>query len=822
MVCRDQVGWLRHLRLQWKLLGAMVLVAAVAATFAAAASYTARSAREATSRAARTLRIIGLEDDAQAALIAMQTGYRGFLLSGDEQLLQPYATSGPVYTVRVGDLQAELADDPQEVARWQELKERIAGWQQEVAEPTIQLRRDAIAGRATLDDVAARESAGETQRRLDSALTDMADAITLQQAQLAEQGQRADEASSVLQWLVLAGLLAIVGTGVLLAVVVGRDLKGPVNSLTQAARKLAAGDLSQRIRLARRDELGEATSEFDRMADELERLIRQNASILRAAGEGILGLDAAGRITFASAAASRLTGRSVADLVGREVCSIVHPSSGERSHAPGACPIKNSVAAGELHERVEDVFTCSNAPAITVEYTCAPIVEDEQVTGGVLTFRDIAERQRAELERLTRERAELARIQAEVARQASQRAEDTQRFLVHATDQLMASLEWEVRLHRLAQVAIPFLADTCLVYLLDETGRLRLLASARAETTPEAMIPELDRWWQAHAGEVPTELAAVLVSRTSGESGAPLLPWTAILARLAGPGQGRGQPFGLMVLARVSPGASYTVEDVALANELAPRAALALENAHLYQQAQQAIRVRDEFLAAASHDLRTPLSHIKGFVSTLRQTDVEWDEETRRDFLAEIEREADRLAQLIGDVLDLSRIESGGLEPMERAATSLGDVISGGLDRARRLLDGRELAVDVPSNLPAVWVEATQIERVVANLVENAVKYTPSETPIHLSASQVDGAVELRVDDEGPGIPPQEVDRIFEKFVRGSSTRASKAGTGLGLAICRGIVEAHGGRIWAENRPDGGARLVVRLPLALETAKRSG
>jgi two-component system, OmpR family, sensor histidine kinase KdpD len=111
---------------------------------------------------------------------------------------------------------------------------------------------------------------------------------------------------------------------------------------------------------------------------------------------------------------------------------------------------------------------------------------------------------------------------------------------------------------------------------------------------------------------------------------------------------------------------------------------------------------------------------------------------------------------------------------------------------------------------------------VVANLVENAVKYTPPETPIHLSASQVDGAVELRVDDEGPGIPPQEVDRIFEKFVRGSSTRASKAGTGLGLAICRGIVEAHGGRIWAENRPDGGARLVVRLPLALETAKRSG
>jgi two-component system sensor histidine kinase KdpD len=138
----------------------------------------------------------------------------------------------------------------------------------------------------------------------------------------------------------------------------------------------------------------------------------------------------------------------------------------------------------------------------------------------------------------------------------------------------------------------------------------------------------------------------------------------------------------------------------------------------------------------------------------------------------------------------------------------------GALDRVRLLLGQRTVAVDVADELPPVSAESIQLEGVFTNLLENAAKYTPADSPLRLSGNVVDGGVELRVQDEGPGIPPEELERVFEKFVRGSASRSSVPGTGLGLAICRGIVRANGGRIWAENRPTGGAVFVVWLPLA--------
>jgi two-component system, OmpR family, sensor histidine kinase KdpD len=275
----------------------------------------------------------------------------------------------------------------------------------------------------------------------------------------------------------------------------------------------------------------------------------------------------------------------------------------------------------------------------------------------------------------------------------------------------------------------------------------------------------------------------------------------------------RGPALGAILLFTVDAGHRYGSDELALAQELARRAGQAVDNALLYEQAQRAVRVRDEFLAATSHELRTPLAHIKGFVSTLRQTDVQWDETTRRDFLEEIEREADRLARLIGDLLDISRIESGGLERAERALVAPRSLVIGGLDRLRGLLQQRAVNVEVSDDLPRVYVDAAQLERVIVNLIENAVKYAPGQTPLCITGVRVERAVELRVEDDGPGIPTEDLERVFDKFVRSSTARSSTSGTGLGLAICRGIVRAHGGRIWAENRAAGGARFVVSLPV---------
>ena len=162
----------------------------------------------------------------------------------------------------------------------------------------------------------------------------------------------------------------------------------------------------------------------------------------------------------------------------------------------------------------------------------------------------------------------------------------------------------------------------------------------------------------------------------------------------------RGRILGTITFATGSSGRCYDASDLTLAESLASRAAVAVDNARLYTETEQAVRVRDEFLGSASHELRTPIGHVKGFVSSLRQTDVEWDEEVRQDFLAEIERETDRLAKLIGDLLDMTRLESGGLDQIERLPVTPAAVVAGGLDRVRGLVRGHHVQVDVSDDLP--------------------------------------------------------------------------------------------------------------------------
>jgi K+-sensing histidine kinase KdpD len=214
----------------------------------------------------------------------------------------------------------------------------------------------------------------------------------------------------------------------------------------------------------------------------------------------------------------------------------------------------------------------------------------------------------------------------------------------------------------------------------------------------------------------------------------------------------------------------FNASELRLLELVADRIAAGIERARLleaerraYGAAQRAITVRDEFLAHASHELRTPLSHIKGFVSTLRQTYIEWDDEARADFLGEIEREADRLAKMITDLLDVSRLESGGLDPGNRTRATPREIVNGGIDRVPGLLLDRGVTLDVPANLPNVLVDVAQVERVIANLLENAAKYAPCATPICVTAARKDSAIEIGIEDAGAGIPEEDCERIFEK-----------------------------------------------------------
>ena len=222
-------------------------------------------------------------------------------------------------------------------------------------------------------------------------------------------------------------------------------------------------------------------------------------------------------------------------------------------------------------------------------------------------------------------------------------------------------------------------------------------------------------------------------------------------------------------------------------------------------------------LGGAAHELRLPLSHIKGFVSSLRRRDVSWDAPIRSDFLREIEYESDRLGVLIGDLLERANTGRSG-NRRRRVPVSPRGLAYASLERVRSELNGRDVVVDVPEGLPLLAVDEPTMERVLANLIHNAHKYSPLDKPVRVSAHVVKRMLELCVEDHGLGVPEQDRERVFEPFYRRDPVAQSAIpGKGLGLAICRSIVTAHAGRIWAEDRPGGGARFVVALPF-----RRSG
>jgi two-component system, OmpR family, sensor histidine kinase KdpD len=254
-----------------------------------------------------------------------------------------------------------------------------------------------------------------------------------------------------------------------------------------------------------------------------------------------------------------------------------------------------------------------------------------------------------------------------------------------------------------------------------------------------------------------------------------------------------------------------------LLDAVARHAALAIERGRLAREAREARLLRDSdelkstLLSAVSHDLRTPLAGIKALTTTLLQDDLTLPPEVVRDALQGIDEETDRLARLVGDLLDLSRIEAGVLRP-SREPVLVPDLIDETLHRLTSTLAGRAVTQEVDDGLPVAQLDYVQMQQVLTNLLENAARYTPAGTPITVGAAADDGALVLWVADRGPGIPADQRARVFDRFYRLEHHETEPHGTGMGLAISRGLVEAHGGRLWVEETPGGGATFRVLLP----------
>jgi two-component system sensor histidine kinase KdpD len=275
---------------------------------------------------------------------------------------------------------------------------------------------------------------------------------------------------------------------------------------------------------------------------------------------------------------------------------------------------------------------------------------------------------------------------------------------------------------------------------------------------------------------------------------------------------------GVMGIKMEYPGEELAPERRRLLEAFSNQAALAMERAYLAREAERAQlnqateRLERSLLNSISHDLRTPLSSIMGTLSSLRGEGQVPGDESRRELIDLAWEEAERMNRFVGNLLEITRLEAGVLK-IKKELYEVQDLLGSCVGSLESRLKGRRVKIQVPPDLPLIPMDSVLMAQVLMNLLENALKYSPPGGMIEVSGRMGKDGVEVQVMDQGPGIPPDHLSQIFNKFSR-LKRSPEVSGTGLGLAISKGIVEAHEGKIWAENRPEGGLKVIFTLPLA--------
>lgn len=408
------------------------------------------------------------------------------------------------------------------------------------------------------------------------------------------------------------------------------------------------------------------------------------------------------------------------------------------------------------------------------------------------------------------------------------RVEEGLRLRAEAGRLLASSLDYQTTLDNLARLVVPVIADACLIDVIDEDGAIRRPAAAAATPEEERIIQALRRypplWGSQHPllgtlqtgqpllhGELPPPVRENLHAAARSPEHLELLLSIGFRSGLAVPLVARGQILGVLSLCMTSSGRRYTKDDLEVAEDLGRMAGLSLDNARLYLRAQRALQQRDDFLHVAAHELKTPLTSLRGFAQlALRQLQRgEGGPEDVARSLERVDSSSQKLGRLVGQLLDLSRLEAGRLK-IERRPEDLAAIVR----RAIADFRGREAhcAVELrgPEALPC-RCDALRVEQVLLNLLDNAVKFSPEGSPVVVTLSAEGGGDRIAVQDRGVGIPPEHRARVFDRFYQAHADSYA-SGMGLGLHISHEIVELHGGRLTAEFPDEGGTRFVVWIP----------
>ena len=564
-------------------------------------------------------------------------------------------------------------------------------------------------------------------------------------------------------------------------------------------------EISERVR----DE-----EEKSRLMGELETERARLEAVLQQMPSAVVIAEApSGRMLLGNARVEPLVGRPVAlDTIGDYGGYSAFWPDGRRLKASD-WPLARAIEKGEIIKD-EEVLIPDAAGSRVLRITATPIRDrDNRITAGVAIFDDVTQRARAEA---------------------------AQRFLADAGSALIATLDASSAHVRLSRQCVPEVADWCILAVPSEDGLLRNASIAHIEGDGNAEAAHRFQQRLASDPNVPWDIAGVLSSGRAAlylshdiehlyrmnvsREYAQLITEIGARSAIVAPLEARGRTLGLMIWITSASGRVYDAQDVALAEELARRAALTTDNARLFREAQQARdqaedanRAKDEFLAVVSHELRTPLTPILGWLDLLRAPGI--TDELRAQAYDVIERNARAQAQLVNDILDVSRITSGKLR-LNLKPLDLTELVRKSVESLRLTADehGVELRLQL-AKVGQAEMDASRFQQVVWNLMSNAIKFTPKGGHIAISLRRNDSEnaplATLEIADSGQGIAPDFVPLMFEAFRQADSSSTRKAGgLGLGLAIVRHIVEMHGGRVSAHSPgPSLGATFRVQMPL---------
>jgi len=582
-----------------------------------------------------------------------------------------------------------------------------------------------------------------------------------------------------------------------------RDAEGRLTGFSKITQDMTARKESEE----RARKLIEETT-ARRLAEENAKLIREERErlhvTLASIGDAVISTDAQGRIQFLNPVAEELTGWTTDVARDRPLVDIFHIVN-ETTRAPVENPALRAMTQGTVVGLANHTLLIARDGKLRpIDDSAAPIRDaDGKIIGSVLVFRDITERKRNE--------------------QAT-------RFLADASAALSVLVDFDSTLQKVASLAVPHFADWTTVDLIENNGALRRVAVAHVDPAKVELAKELNRRFppDRDTNHGPKLIARTgqpeLIPNITDELLAASITDTDQLARVRSlglrsyigvPMKVRGQTIGVLSFISAESDNRYRSADLAVAQNLAERSAIAIENAKLYRELREQDRRKDEFLATLAHELRNPLAPIRNSLQILKMPRV--DPDLARQTREMMERQIHHLVRLVDDLMDVSRVMRGKID-LRKESVELSTIIARAVETAKPLIEAHDHRLEIDVSFDPLPLEADPVRLVqaVGNLLNNSAKYSEDHGLILVMARRENGEAVVTIRDQGIGIAPDMLPHIFELFVQAdhASTKA-QGGLGIGLTLVKSLIEMHGGSITVHSDGLGkGAEFAIRLPLA--------